>query len=172
MYTKELLHQDASIIGLESNQWPQNWNQIESWGDKRFPPLKTSHFNLNSKPGCVRKHSNLCLFWTQREHKTFRNLHLKKINNESLKWSNTDMSIRMQGHQQVWLSRILKSPAEKAIHNVIKTLLSSTEINLLNMSQLYDNFTVTVLFLHCNKAITWQRLQYILMRGVELLLDY
>lgn len=40
----------------------------------------------------------------------------------------------------------IRSLAEKTIYNVIKTLLSSAEINLVNMSQLCDNFTVTVLF--------------------------
>lgn len=49
------------------------------------------------------------------------------------------------GCDWVWLSKILKSPSEKAVYNVIKTLLSSTEINLLNIPQLYDNFRVTVL---------------------------
>ena len=141
-----MLHRDASIIGLESNHWPQNRNRIESWGDKRFPPLKTSHFNLKFKPGCVRKHWNPKGLGGPKGSTKHSRIYIKKMYNKSLKWSTTDMSIRMQGHQQVWLSRILKSPAEKAIHNVIKTLLSSTEINLLNMSRLYDNFTVTVLF--------------------------
>ena len=39
IYTKKLLHRDASIIGLESNHWPQNQNWIKSWGAKTFPPL-------------------------------------------------------------------------------------------------------------------------------------
>ena len=39
MYTKKLLHQDASIISLEENHWPWNQYWIESWGAKRFPPL-------------------------------------------------------------------------------------------------------------------------------------
>ena len=46
MYTKLLLHRDASIISLESNHWPrnqnQNWNQNRIMRCQVIPPLEVS----------------------------------------------------------------------------------------------------------------------------------